>query len=109
MMMWKSVMPAHLWGKQNLAAQQILHQELRKELDDQNFRILTIGPAGEHLVRNAGISHELYHFAARLGMGAVMGSKNLKAIAVRGTKSPNYHNPKEIYEIDNKISSGCPS
>ncbi len=90
---------SHLWGKQNLAAQQVLHQELRKELDDQNFRILTIGPAGEHLVRNAAISHGLYHFAARLGMGAVMGSKNLKAIAVRGTKSPDYHNPKEIYGL----------
>jgi aldehyde:ferredoxin oxidoreductase len=90
---------SHLWGEMNLSAQQMLHQELRKELDDQHFRVMTIGPAGEHLVRNAGISHEVYHFAARLGMGAVMGSKNLKAVAVRGTKSPNYHDPKQIYDI----------
>lgn len=94
---------SHLWGKTNLTSQQTLHQELRKELDDQNFRVLTIGPAGEHLVRNAGISHDFYHHAARLGMGAVMGSKNLKAVAVRGTKSPNYHNPKKIYEIITKF------
>ena len=94
---------AHLWGKMNLAAQQTLHRELRKELDDQNFRLLTIGPAGEHLVRNAAISHEFYHFAARLGMGAVMGSKNLKAIAVRGTKAPAYSYPGEIYEIVTKF------
>ena len=94
---------AHLWGKMNLAAQQTLHRELRKELDDQNFRHMTIGPAGEPLVRNAAISHEFYHFAARLGMGAVMGSKNLKAIAVRGTKAPGYSYPEEIYEIVTKF------
>ncbi len=94
---------SHLWGKMNLAAQQALHHELRKELDDQNFRLLTIGPAGERLVRNAAISHEFYHFAARLGMGAVMGSKNLKAIAVRGTKAPEYSYPGEIYEIVTKF------
>ena len=94
---------SHLWGKMNLAAQQTLHRELRKELDDQNFRLMTIGPAGEHLVRNAAISHEFYHFAARLGMGAVMGSKNLKAIAVRGTKAPGYSYPEEIYEIVTKF------
>lgn len=90
---------AHLWGRMNLSAQQALHQELRTELDDQNFRIMTIGPAGEHMVRNAGISHEFYHFAARLGMGAVMGSKNLKAIAVRGTKAPNYPHPEELFDM----------
>ena len=93
----------HLWGKANLAAQQMLHHELREGLDDQNFRMMTIGPAGEHMVRNAAISHGLYHFAARLGMGAVMGSKNLKAIAVRGTKSPNYHQSRELFEIVTKF------
>ncbi len=94
---------SHLWGKMNLAAQQTLHRELRKDLDDQNFRLMTIGPGGEHLVRNAAISHEFYHFAARLGMGAVMGSKNLKAIAVRGTKAPAYAHPGEIYKIVTKF------
>ena len=89
----------HLWGKSNLEAQQALHKALRKELEDQNFRIMTIGPAGEHRVRNAAISHEVYHFAARLGMGAVMGSKNLKAIAVRGTNAPAYHDPRRLYEM----------
>ncbi|MDP2268445.1 MAG: aldehyde ferredoxin oxidoreductase N-terminal domain-containing protein, partial [Deltaproteobacteria bacterium] len=52
---------SHIWGKNNLAAQQALREELRKSLDDQNFRVATIGPAGEHLVRNAGISHDFYH------------------------------------------------
>ena len=93
----------HLWGRFNVASQQALHRELREDLDDQHFRIMSIGPAGEHLVRNASISHEFYHFAARLGMGAVMGSKNLKAIAVRGTKSPGYHHPREIYDLITKF------
>jgi hypothetical protein len=56
-------------------------------------------PAGEHRVRNAAISHEVYHFAARQGMGAVMGSKNLKAVAVRGTTAPPYHDPRNLYEM----------
>ena len=90
---------AHLWGKNNLAAQQALREDLCKGLEDQNFRIATIGPAGEHLVRNAGISHDFYHHAARMGMGAVMGSKNIKALAVRGTGSPAYANPAKLFEL----------
>jgi aldehyde:ferredoxin oxidoreductase len=90
---------SHLWGKYNVASQQALRQELRKELDDQNFRVASIGPAGEHQVRNAGISHDFYHHAARMGMGAVMGSKNIKAIAVRGTHPPAYPDPGKLLEL----------
>ena len=90
---------SHLWGKNNVAAQQALRAEVRQELDDQNFRIASIGPAGEHLVRNAGISHDFYHHAARMGMGAVMGSKNLKAIAVHGTGAPAYHDHPRLFEL----------
>lgn len=89
---------SQLWGRCNPDGQEALRTELRKELDDQNFRIASIGPAGEHLVRNASIDHDLYHHAARLGMGAVMGSKNVKAIAVRGSKAPDYHKPELMYE-----------
>ena len=90
---------SHLWGLYNPQSQQALIKELKKELDDQNFRILSIGPAGEHLVRNASIDHDFYHHAARLGMGAVMGSKNVKAIAVRGTQSPSYAKPELLYHL----------
>jgi len=90
---------SHLWGKYNVAAQQALRAELREELDDQNFRIATIGPAGEHRVRNADISHDFYHHAARMGMGAVMGSKNLKAVAVHGTRPPAYPDPAKLYRL----------
>ncbi len=90
---------SHLWGKLNLETQQSLRKELRQSLDDQNIRIASIGPAGEHQVRNADINHDFYHHAARLGMGAVMGSKNLKAIAVRGTRPPKYTNPDKLFQI----------
>ena len=96
---------SHLWGKLNLETQYSLRQEIRKELDDQNFRIASIGPAGEHLVRNAAISHDFYHHAARLGMGAVMGSKNLKALVVRGTRPPKYANPSKLFQMVTRFFS----
>jgi aldehyde:ferredoxin oxidoreductase len=52
----------------------------------EKFRIAAIGPAGENLVSIAGIVVDKDHLAARCGVGAVMGSKNLKAIAVRCSK-----------------------
>ncbi|MDP2718362.1 MAG: aldehyde ferredoxin oxidoreductase N-terminal domain-containing protein [Dehalococcoidia bacterium] len=80
----------HLWGKLNQDCQYQLKNELRETLDDQNFQISSIGPAGEKLVRNADICHDFYHHGARLGTGAVMGSKNLKAVAIRGTRPAPY-------------------
>jgi aldehyde:ferredoxin oxidoreductase len=90
---------AHLWGRFNPDNQETLRAELKKDLADQNFRIAAIGPAGERLVRNASIDHDFYHHAARLGMGAVMGSKNVKAIAVRGTQQPPYAKPEMLYHL----------
>lgn len=90
---------SHLWGKLNLETQFSLKQEIKKHLGDQNFRVASIGPAGENLVRNADICHDFYHHAARLGMGAVMGSKNLKAIAIRGTRPPTYADPQKIFQL----------
>jgi aldehyde:ferredoxin oxidoreductase len=58
---------------------------LRKELGIPNLRVAAIGPAGENLVRFACIVNDKHRAAGRSGVGAVMGSKNLKAIAVRGT------------------------
>jgi len=72
----------HLWGKFTKETQ----EEIRKELGDERIRIASIGPAGEKLVRFACILNELKHTNGRTGLGAVMGSKNLKAIAVRGKK-----------------------
>jgi len=72
----------HLWGKLTADTQDQIHQEL----GDENIRVAQIGPAGENLVRFAAVMHDINRAAGRSGLGAVMGSKNLKAVAVRGTK-----------------------
>ena len=72
----------HLWGQGAIRTEEILKEELGDE-----FQIATIGPAGEAGVVFACINHDFGRQAGRCGMGAVMGSKNLKAIAVRGTRS----------------------
>ncbi len=70
----------HLWGKKTAEVQDLI----RTELDDSKIRVMQIGIGGENLVRFAGITNDLRHFNGRNGMGAVMGSKNLRAVAVRG-------------------------
>jgi len=93
---------SHLSGKSGLETQYHLVAELKKEIDDQNIRVAAIGPAGENRVRNADICHDFYHHAARLGMGTVMGSKKLKAVAVKGTRPPGYAHPENVLEIMKK-------
>ena len=70
----------HLWGMLTASAQ----AQIREELGDRRIRTTLIGPGGENLVRYACITNDLKHFAGRCGLGAVMGSKKLKAIATRG-------------------------
>jgi aldehyde:ferredoxin oxidoreductase len=71
---------AHLWGKTTGQT----HDLLCQELGDDKIRIAQIGPAGENLVRFACVIHDTNRAAGRSGLGAVMGSKNLKAVVVRG-------------------------
>jgi aldehyde:ferredoxin oxidoreductase len=70
----------HLWGQPPAQVQ----SQIREELQDDKIRVLQIGIAGENLVKFASITNDLRHFNGRNGLGAVMGSKNLKAVAVRG-------------------------
>jgi len=70
----------HVWGMNTFDTQ----QTIKDILGDQNIRVACIGPAGEKLSLMAAIVNEK-HAAGRKGIGAVMGSKNLKAIAIRGT------------------------
>ena len=72
---------SHLWGQITGPVE----TAIRDELGDQQIRVTQIGPAGENLVRYACIVNDLNEVAGRTGLGAVMGSKNLKAIAVRGS------------------------
>jgi len=80
----------HLWGKSTRETTDVLRGELGP------VSVLAIGPAGEKLVKYACCLNDYYHVAARCGAGAVMGSKKLKAIAVRGTGSPGIARPDEF-------------
>ncbi|MEN8243400.1 MAG: aldehyde ferredoxin oxidoreductase family protein [Thermodesulfobacteriota bacterium] len=75
---------AHLWGKSTKETQ----DTIRTELDDPKIRVAMIGPGGENKVHYACIMHGLSNAAGRGGLGAVMGSKNLKAVAVKGNRFP---------------------
>ncbi|MBA7515361.1 putative oxidoreductase YdhV [subsurface metagenome] len=80
-----------VWGKDTYETQSIL----KKELNNEKIRVATIGIAGENLVKYAGIINDEGRAIGRCGLGAIMGSKNLKAIAIHGTK--------RIQIADNKI------
>jgi aldehyde:ferredoxin oxidoreductase len=69
-----------LWGKRTNETEEALQNELR----DERIKIAAIGPAGENLVRSACVISDMAKAAGGCGVGCVMGSKNLKAIAVRG-------------------------
>ena len=86
---------------------------LRKELG-RSIHIAQIGPAGERMIRYACVINDLSHAAGRTGMGAVMGSKRLKAIAVKGTRPPEMAYPEKVREkakwiaenLDTEIPTG---
>jgi aldehyde:ferredoxin oxidoreductase len=82
---------SHLWGEDIPTTQQLIQEELA----DPEIKALCIGLAGENLVRFANVMTGLKNAAGRTGMGAVMGSKHLKAIAVRGTLDLAIRFPEE--------------
>jgi aldehyde:ferredoxin oxidoreductase len=69
-----------------------------RDIHGDDITVASIGPAGEHLVRFASVIIDKYHSGGR-GAGAVMASKNLKAVAVRGTKGVNIADPERFYEL----------
>ncbi len=86
---------AHLWGKTTAE----VDSQLKEELGDKRVRVTQIGPAGEKLVRLAAIANDINRYYGRCGLGAVMGSKMLKAIAVRGSNSLKVANQEKVREI----------
>ena len=87
---------AHLWGKTVWQTEEII----KSSLQDPLIRVSSIGGAGENQVLYAAVVNDLHRAAGRSGVGAVMGSKNLKAIAVRGTIGVgNIANPKEFMKV----------
>jgi len=90
---------SQLWGKFSKETQ----DEIRKELGDDRIRVALIGPAGEKLVKVACILNELKHANGRTGLGAVMGSKNLKAIAVRGKKRMEMADEESVRRLTKRL------
>jgi len=90
---------SHLWGLPTSDAEKIV----KEELNDFEVKVACIGPAGENLVRFAAIISERTHAAGRCGLGAVMGAKKLKAIAVSGSGDVGVHDPdalrQEVLEL----------
>jgi aldehyde:ferredoxin oxidoreductase len=84
----------HLWGK---STKETLIT-IREELSDNRIQATMIGPGGENLIRFACVMNGLYDAAGRGGAGAVMGSKNLKAIAVRGHNRPRVASTEGVKE-----------
>ncbi len=88
-----------VWGKGCWETEEIL----REEFQDHRLGIMTIGPAGERMGYMGCITNDRNRQAGRTGMGAVMGSKNLKAICFRGTKGIKVAKPVEFFELAKKL------
>jgi aldehyde:ferredoxin oxidoreductase len=88
---------SHLWGQKTPETTELI----QKELGDQ-FKVACIGPAGEKLVRLACVMNDIHRAAGRCGLGAVMGSKRLKAIAARGTKKIEIAKPDQFKKVAKK-------
>ncbi|UCE51846.1 MAG: aldehyde ferredoxin oxidoreductase family protein [Desulfobacterales bacterium] len=90
---------ADLWGKNAYEAEDGI-----QEAEGEKFECVTIGQAGELGVRYANIQSRKKSFVGRCGLGAVMGSKMLKGIAIRGSQSVEVHDPKEVDRLNKEIN-----
>ena len=94
-----------LWGKDTYETQSLI----KKELNNDRIRVATIGVGGENLVKYAGIINDEGRAIGRCGLGTLMGSKNLKAIAIHGTKKVKISDPiigKELIKQDENARRG---
>ncbi len=86
---------AKFWGKKTMEVTDMFLEEV----GDSKARVLNIGPAGENLSRIAAVMNDRYRAAGRSGVGAVMGSKKLKAIVVRGSNKVTVAQPDKFKEV----------
>ncbi len=98
---------AHLWGRFTADVE----DAIREELGDRRIHVLQCGPAGEKGVRFAALVNNANRVNGRTGMGAVMASKNLKAVAVRGRNRPELADPDAVKALakwgaDHLVESG---
>ncbi len=91
-----------LWGKGSFAVEETLKKNL-----GEDFQIASIGPAGEKLVKIACITHDFGRQAGRTGLGAVLGSKKVKAICLRGTKAIPVHDLEGLMKVGRRMYEQC--
>ncbi len=91
-----------LWGKGSITTEEMLKKSL-----GEDFQIATIGPAGENLVKIACITHDFGRQAGRTGLGAILGSKKVKAICVRGTKTIPVHDIDGLMKVGRRMYEQC--
>jgi aldehyde:ferredoxin oxidoreductase len=89
----------NIWGKSTTETQ----WAIREELGDPEVKCLVIGPAGEKLVRFASVLTGIKDSGGRTGMGCIMGSKNLKVVAARGTMDISIAHPEEALEFNKRF------
>ncbi len=92
----------HLWGKGSITTEDALKKSL-----GEDFQIATIGPAGENLVKIACITHDFGRQAGRTGLGTILGSKKVKAICVRGTRSIPIHDLDGLMKVGRRMYEQC--
>ncbi len=90
----------HLWNKWSAETERII----KNESNFNDIAVVAEGPAAENQVKYAAITHTAHRAAGRTGLGAVMGSKKLKAIAVRGTKKVAIASPEKVKELQKTIA-----
>jgi aldehyde:ferredoxin oxidoreductase len=89
-----------VWGKNSEETVDLI----REELDEPKASVADIGPAGEKLIAFSCIVVDKHSFAGRGGLGAVMGSKNLKAIAVKGTQKPEVADSQKVRDLAKELN-----
>lgn len=94
---------SHLWGKGIYSTLKALEEEVKKEIGDEKYAPLVIGPAGENLVETSLAAGGPGDAAGRHGIGAMMGSKNLKGIVVVGTGEIDVADPDKVRELTFKL------
>jgi len=92
---------SRLWGRDTLETMDLV----RQELGDEEIKVLCIGPAGENLVKFANVRTGLKNAGGRTGMGCVMGTKKLKAVAVRGTGELEVKYPREALQYYKQLQN----
>lgn len=86
---------SHIWGKDTYETEEVLYSDI----GDDKVKFVCIGPAGEGVSLIASVMADRGRAAARSGVGAVMGSKKLKAVAVRGTKKIEVADPEQVNKL----------